>query len=249
MGELAGADILVDPAELELDPASEAELADGVEHRPAQLRDPARVRGTASRAEAAESSGFASGSRRSRSSARSASRRSRSCSNRLEPDGKGSVRAVATDERETIPCGIVFRSVGYHGVPLPGCRSTREAGRSRTRRPRSRRRGRADSRRLRRRLDQARPDGRHRDEQEGRDRDRRAPARGRARGRSAPHATAERDIEELLAERGVEAVMYAGWEAIDALERCPRRAPGPSARQALHLGRAAGRRPRLDSPV
>ncbi len=40
--------------------------------------------------------------------------------NRLEPDGKGSVRAVATDEREIIPCGIVFRSVGYRGVAVPG---------------------------------------------------------------------------------------------------------------------------------
>ena len=28
-------------------------------------------------------------------------------------------RAVATDERELIECGLVFRSVGYHGVPLP----------------------------------------------------------------------------------------------------------------------------------
>ena len=40
--------------------------------------------------------------------------------NRLEPDASGRVRAVATDEREVIPCGIVFRSVGYHGVALPG---------------------------------------------------------------------------------------------------------------------------------
>jgi ferredoxin--NADP+ reductase len=28
-------------------------------------------------------------------------------------------RAVPTDERETVPCGIVFRSVGYRGVALP----------------------------------------------------------------------------------------------------------------------------------
>jgi ferredoxin--NADP+ reductase len=26
---------------------------------------------------------------------------------------------VATDERETLSCGLVFRSVGYHGVELP----------------------------------------------------------------------------------------------------------------------------------
>ena len=29
-------------------------------------------------------------------------------------------RAVATDDRETIPCGIVFRSVGYRGTPIEG---------------------------------------------------------------------------------------------------------------------------------
>jgi ferredoxin/flavodoxin---NADP+ reductase len=29
-------------------------------------------------------------------------------------------RAVPTEERETLPCGLVFRSVGYHGVELPG---------------------------------------------------------------------------------------------------------------------------------
>ena len=28
-------------------------------------------------------------------------------------------RAVPTDERETLPCGLVFRSVGYRGVELP----------------------------------------------------------------------------------------------------------------------------------
>jgi ferredoxin--NADP+ reductase len=29
-------------------------------------------------------------------------------------------RAVPTEERETLACGLVFRSVGYHGVALPG---------------------------------------------------------------------------------------------------------------------------------
>ena len=54
--------------------------------------------------------------------------------NRLEPDGKGSVRAVATDEREVIPCELVFRSVGYRGVALPGVPFDVERGRRRTRR-------------------------------------------------------------------------------------------------------------------
>jgi ferredoxin/flavodoxin---NADP+ reductase len=36
--------------------------------------------------------------------------------NRLD----ASSRAVQTDERETLSCGLVFRSVGYRGVELPG---------------------------------------------------------------------------------------------------------------------------------
>jgi len=40
--------------------------------------------------------------------------------NRLEADESGALRAVATDEHETLPAGIVFRSVGYRGVELPG---------------------------------------------------------------------------------------------------------------------------------
>jgi ferredoxin--NADP+ reductase len=39
--------------------------------------------------------------------------------NRLE-ERDGRLVAVATDEHETIPCGLVFRSVGYRGVGLPG---------------------------------------------------------------------------------------------------------------------------------
>ncbi len=32
----------------------------------------------------------------------------------------GGARAVPTDRHETIACGLVFRSVGYRGVMLPG---------------------------------------------------------------------------------------------------------------------------------
>ncbi len=40
--------------------------------------------------------------------------------NRLERADDGSVRAVATDDTETIPCGLVLRSVGYRGLPVDG---------------------------------------------------------------------------------------------------------------------------------
>ncbi len=40
--------------------------------------------------------------------------------NRLVADGTGWLRAEATDQSELLPVGLVFRSVGYHGVPLAG---------------------------------------------------------------------------------------------------------------------------------
>ncbi len=40
--------------------------------------------------------------------------------NRLTLSAGGGLRAQATDERETIPAGLVFRAIGYRGVPLPG---------------------------------------------------------------------------------------------------------------------------------
>jgi ferredoxin/flavodoxin---NADP+ reductase len=119
LGDLAGADVIVDPAQLELDPVSEAELeaAPGTVKRNVDIlrgyaaREPAgkprsiRLRFLASplallgedRVEAVEL-----------------------VRNELQADERGRLRAVATDARETISCGIVFRSVGYHGVPIPG---------------------------------------------------------------------------------------------------------------------------------
>ncbi len=47
--------------------------------------------------------------------------------NRLEPDGRGVMRAVATGETETIPVGLVLRSIGYRGVPVPGLAFDRRA--------------------------------------------------------------------------------------------------------------------------
>jgi ferredoxin--NADP+ reductase len=40
--------------------------------------------------------------------------------NKLYATGDGSLRPRATDEFEEFPVGLVFRSVGYLGVPLPG---------------------------------------------------------------------------------------------------------------------------------
>ena len=40
--------------------------------------------------------------------------------NELTEDGEGKLRAQASGERETIPAGLVFRAIGYRGIPLPG---------------------------------------------------------------------------------------------------------------------------------
>ena len=38
--------------------------------------------------------------------------------NRIEPDERGGLRAVATGEVEEIECGLVLRSIGYRGRPV-----------------------------------------------------------------------------------------------------------------------------------
>src|SRR5262245_49457744 len=119
LGELAGADVIVDPADLVLDAASEAALeADrsrtqrNVEylrefasrkpgHKPKRLAlrfcvSPVQILGEG-RVEAIEV-----------------------VRNELVAGEDGSIRAVPTEEVEVIPCGLVLRSVGYKGVQLPG---------------------------------------------------------------------------------------------------------------------------------
>ena len=218
MGELAGADISVDPAELELDAASEAELAAGsnIVQRNVEL-----LRGFAARKLSGKPRIVRLRFRVSPVAllGDEAVEAVEVAHNALEPDGAGSVRAVSTDERETIPAEIVFRSVGYHGVPLPDVPFDPKGGTI----PNAR--GRV--------LDmrgepipglyaagwiKRGPTGvigtNKKDATETVDlllEDARA---GRL---AAPESDAT--LHALLAERRVEAVMYAGWEAIDALER------------------------------
>jgi ferredoxin--NADP+ reductase len=120
LGELAGADVVVDPADLEgaepTDTNSERNLAVLREYavrepegKPKRLvlrflASPVEISG-ADRVEAIEL-----------------------VRNRLVTDESGTPRAVATGERETLSCGIVFRSVGYRGVALPGVPFDEETG-------------------------------------------------------------------------------------------------------------------------
>ena len=217
LGELAGADVVVDSKELELDPVSQAELAGAsniVQRNVEILRE------------------FASRNRKGKPRVVRLRFRASPVAilgeervegvevirNRLEPDGRGSVRAIASDESEVIPCGIVFRSVGYRGVGVPGVPFDEPAGTIPNAEGRVLDASGAPVRGLycagwikrgptgvigtnkkdatetvERLLDDARA------------------------GRLAPRSGAR--VEDLLGERGVEVVMYAGWEAIDALER------------------------------
>ena len=217
LGDLAGADVVVDPAELELDAASAAELdaASNVVQRNVEiLRDFA----------AREPTGKPRTVRlRFRVSPIAILGEERVegveiAHNRLEPDERGSVRAVATEEREMLPCGLVFRSVGYRGIGIPAVPFDERSGTI----PNN--------------------DGRVLDESG-------APMPGLycagwiKRGPTGVIGTNKKDatetveqlledaregrlparaagtLDELLADRGTEVVMYAGWEAIDALER------------------------------
>ena len=124
LGELQRADVVVDPAEVELDEHSAAWLdSEGAEptnrrnveilrdysqrdlggksHRIELrfLRSPIEVLGE-------DDTGCVTGLRVVR--------------NRIEPDDSGRLRAVPSGEEEVIQCGLVLRSIGYRGNPLPG---------------------------------------------------------------------------------------------------------------------------------
>ncbi len=120
MGEIEGVDVVVDPAEIELDPLSAEDVAAGpvrgrdqnlavlreLAERPLKgherrivmrfLGSPSEIRGTR-RVEEVEV-----------------------VRNRLYRSDDGSLRPRATDERFSLPAGLVFRAIGYMGVPLPG---------------------------------------------------------------------------------------------------------------------------------
>jgi ferredoxin/flavodoxin---NADP+ reductase len=114
LGELAGADVLVDPAELVLDPRSAAELDAAA---PTVKRSVEFLREYAGRGPAGKPRAIRLRFLRSPVAILGEERVEGIELVRNElVDG----RAVATDERETLACGIVFRSVGYRAVPLPG---------------------------------------------------------------------------------------------------------------------------------
>jgi ferredoxin--NADP+ reductase len=205
LGELAGADILVDPADLVLDPASEAELEAAP---PTVRRNVEHLRSYAGREPEGKPRAI----------------RLRFLASPLAILGDGRVeaielvrnelvdgRAVPTDETETITCGIVFRSVGYRGVGLPGVPFDEGSGTIPNEGGRVRpglyvagwiKRGPSGV------IGTNKKDATETVELLLED----------ARAGALPAASGE-DLEELLAERDVEHLLYSGWEAIDSAER------------------------------
>jgi ferredoxin--NADP+ reductase len=203
LGELAGADVIVDPADLEgaepTDTNSERNLevlreyaAREPEGKPKRLvlrflLSPVEINGE-ERVEAIEL-----------------------VHNRLEADDTGSLRAVPTDERETLPASLVFRSVGYRGVALPGVPFDERRGTVPNERGRVApgvyaagwiKRGPSGV------IGTNKKDAAETVEQLLEDlRD--APRKGGA----------AEDVEQLLAERVPRLVMYHGWTSIDERER------------------------------
>ncbi|MBV8078776.1 MAG: FAD-dependent oxidoreductase [Actinobacteria bacterium] len=211
LGELAGADVVVDPADIELDPASAASLEEG---RETARRNVEILREFAARER----------------SDKPKSVRLRFLVSPVQILGEGRVEAVevvrnrlverdgalvaeATGEIEVIPASVVFRSVGYRGVPLPGL-------------PFDERRGTIAN-------DGGRVDGLPGVYVAGWIK--RGPSGVIGTNKKDAADTVERvledahagllsresdeSLEELLRARGVDFVEYAGWEAIDGHER------------------------------
>jgi ferredoxin--NADP+ reductase len=121
VGEMAGADVVIRPEEAELDPLSRAALESGQDRATAKkveiLQGYARNQPTGKSRKLfirflvspVELMGDAAGR----------VVRMRLVKNVLVANETGTLNAQATDQFEELPVGLVFRSVGYRGVPLP----------------------------------------------------------------------------------------------------------------------------------
>jgi ferredoxin--NADP+ reductase len=212
LGELAGADAIVDPADLELDPASAQALEEDRERarrnydllqefaahapdgRPRRivlrfLVSPLAILGE-DRVEAVEI-----------------------VRNELVEDD-GRLVARPTGETETIPAGLVLRSVGYKGVPLPGVPFDERTGTI----PNDRGRAEGAERTYAAGWIKRGPSGvigtNKKDATETVEQ-----LLADARAGKLARDESSLSLETLLEERGVNYVASEGWQAIDAAER------------------------------
>jgi len=118
-GDLNGVDVIIDPADIELDPVSEASLADDKTARKnvetlrayAERGNTGAPRRIVMRFLTSPVGVIGSGNR---VAAVTIER------NKLVQAADGSLRAMGTGNYETHQCGMILRSVGYRGSPLPG---------------------------------------------------------------------------------------------------------------------------------
>jgi ferredoxin/flavodoxin---NADP+ reductase len=211
LGELGGADVVVHPADLVLDPASEASLESAVARTKRNLDI---LRGFAARG---------SGGKPKRLELRFCvspvqilgERKVEAIQivrNALVTSDDGEIKAVPTEEVDVIPCGLVLRSVGYRGVALPGVpfderrgvipnKEGRVTGQPRVYAAGWIKRG---------------PSGvigtNKKDAAETCDRVLEDASAGLLEGEGG-------ELEDLLRGRGVDFVEYSGWQAIDDHER------------------------------
>jgi ferredoxin/flavodoxin---NADP+ reductase len=219
MGDLAGADVVVDPAELELDPVSAAELdaASNIVQRNMEIlrefaaREP-QVKPRRIVLRFGVSPVAILGEERVGGV--------EIVHNELVKDGTGSVRAQATDERETLSCELVFRSVGYRGLPCPGLPFDEGSGTM----PNEAGRALGENREALPGVYCAGwikrgPTGVIGTNKKDATETVQALLTDAEAGLIGANAASAEEVDALLAERGIEAVVYAGWEVIDAAER------------------------------
>jgi ferredoxin--NADP+ reductase len=211
LGELAGADVIVDPSDLVLDAASEAALEQDRERARRNVdilneyaaREPeGKPRRIVLRFLTSPLAILGEGKVEAIEIVR----------NELVEES-GRIVARPTGETETIECGLVLRSVGYRGVPLPGvpfderaCVIPNEGGRvvgaERTYAAGWIKRGPSGVIGTNKKDATETVELLLEDAREGR--------------LAAPNP---RDLAELLEEKGADFVEYEGWQAIDAAER------------------------------
>jgi ferredoxin--NADP+ reductase len=219
LGELERADVIVDPADMELDPASQAWL-DSDEADKTSRENVRILREYAAREPAGKPKRIVLRFLTSPVELLGDGRVEKIVveRNRLEAREDGSLAARSTGHRETIDCGLVLRSIGYKGIAIPEV-------------PFDERRGTIPN------VAGRVVDGEHhltgeyvtgwirrgpsgvigtnkKDGQEAA-----SSLRADAEAGILNEPANDRDIADLLAERGVDAVSWEGWQRIDQHEQ------------------------------
>jgi ferredoxin--NADP+ reductase len=121
LGEMADADIDIDPAEMELDELSRKWL-DSDDADPTNRRNVEIFTDFSQREPEGKNKTIALRFLRSPVEIQGEGKVERIVvgRNELQRDESGRIRAVDTGERETIDCGMVLRSIGYKGIPIDG---------------------------------------------------------------------------------------------------------------------------------